>query len=292
MKRKVIITGATGNVGRALLTHIDTQGMRIVAASRNAALAHERLSRDDIEYVDFDLEKGIGFEHVDDAALVFLLRPPQVGNVARYVYPLLDRIAEKHHTKVVFLSVMGAERMSYIPHAKIEQRIRQLTIPSVFLRPGYFMDNITTTLYDEIKANRRIFMPSGGLKFNWIDVDDIGRLAAKVIFESDAHVNTAVEIAGGDYLGFGEVVDRINAVCATSLRYESPSVMRYIWYKLTNGTPLSYIGIMLLLHYLPRFGRQRQPVNDFERIMQSRPSGIEQFIMRNCRLFNTERSMS
>jgi len=37
------------------------------------------------------------------------------------------------------------------------------------------------SLYDEIKKNKRIYLPAGNLQFNWISVDDIAEFTVKYI---------------------------------------------------------------------------------------------------------------
>jgi hypothetical protein len=46
---------------------------------------------------------------------------------------------------------------------------------------SYFMQNLTTTLLPEIVKQKRITLPSGKAKFNWIDVKNIGEATAHLI---------------------------------------------------------------------------------------------------------------
>lgn len=80
---------------------------------------------------------------------LFLMRPTQITDVPTYFNPLIG-IINKSNIKVIFLSVQCADKMSYVPHSKIEKLIKNNDIPYIFVRPSYFMSNLTTTLYDEI----------------------------------------------------------------------------------------------------------------------------------------------
>src|SRR5512145_2984573 len=96
---KVLITGATGNIGSALIRFLykNNTSDSIIAGVRNISKAKEAF-RDypGLEYIDFDFESPETF----DTALtgidrVFLLRPPHISDVEKYFRPLISSI-RKH----------------------------------------------------------------------------------------------------------------------------------------------------------------------------------------------------
>ena len=158
---KILITGATGNVGGAVLDKLEPQDADVYAGVRDIERAKTQLNCRDSQLclIDFEKEK---YPQIDFDA-VFLIRPPQLAKpdlFRKYLKTL------KPTTKIVFLSVQGAERKSYLPYAKIEKVICDLGLKHVFIRPSYFMENLTTTLWDELVENNRIYLPSSDLKFN------------------------------------------------------------------------------------------------------------------------------
>ncbi len=280
-KTKIFITGATGNVGKSILDQIDYRKFSITAAVRNIEKAKGVTGLLKVNFVRFDFEQQLGFDAIENHDIIFLLRPPQIGNVKKYIEPFLDKIAERSIPLTVFLSVQGADKKSYLPHSKIEKMILTKNIPHVFLRPSYFMDNLTTTLYDEIEKNKRIYLPSGNLKFNWIDTDDIGAVCVKIFENYKQFNNKTFTLTNNANQGFGEIVDTINHICKTVIRYESPNVLSFILHLRRNGHSLGYIGIMLLLHFFPRFEKEPEIHHDLEEILGRRPNQISQFIEKN-----------
>lgn len=280
--KKIFLTGATGNVGRAILAHLNTRDNSITIGVRDIPRAGQAPLRNDITITttSFDFETFTGFSVIDDCDILFLLRPPQIGDVRRYIFPLLERVRQ-NNVAVVFLSVQGADRRSYLPHSKIEREILRLNIPHAFLRPSYFLENLTTTLSSELIEHRRIYLPSGKLKFNWISVDSIGRAAARVIEVFDTYKNQAFELTGPTNMGFTEIVDNINQICGTKFRYESPGLFRYIRYMRKQKISWPYIGIMLLLHFVPRFGPEPHIAKDYCALMGFEPESVEEFIQRH-----------
>ena len=287
MHDKILITGATGNVGRAILKHINTSHLDISAGVRDIDRARRQLNRDDISYVRFDIEDRIGFEKLNEFSGIFLIRPPQIANVPKYFQPLIERIASASVSRLVFLSVQGAEKMSYIPHSKIEKLIADRGLPYVFLRPSYFMDNLLTTLADELRRNKRIYLPSGRLRFNWINVDDIGKAAAKLFMDPTVELKRAYTLTNVVNYGFAEIVQRINALCGTAFRYVSPDPFSFIYTMRKRGKSFGYIGVLLLLHFLPRFGKEFEISADYPTLTGESPHSIDDFILTHINIFQS-----
>ncbi|MEM7802014.1 MAG: NmrA family NAD(P)-binding protein [Chloroflexota bacterium] len=279
---KILITGSTGNVGQTVLKKFQTnhKDIAITAAVREINRGRKKLGTSQ-DFVEFDLEMKIYPKVEFDA--IFLVRPPQIADPA-----LFETFLRGLHpdTKIVFLSVQGAESRAYLPHAKIERVIRSLGLPHCFLRPSYFMENLTTTLWGELSSNKRIFMPSADLAFNWIAIEDIAEIAAMALVGDVSQ--TEVTLTNLHWHTFGEIIDLINRQCGTELTYQSPSMLRYVAYNIRQGEPFSYTLVMLLLHFLPRFSRNRDPVSDdFVKLTGRPPIEIEAFIAAHCDRFNT-----
>ena len=273
---KILITGATGNVGGAILNRLDRRadiyaGVRSIERAKNLHLQNYKLC-----VIDFEKEK---YPQIDFDA-VFLIRPPQLAKpdiFRKYLTTL------KPTTKVVFLSVQGADVKTYLPHAKIEKIISTLGLKHTFIRPTYFMENLTTTLWDELAENNRIYLPSSDLVFNWIAISDVAEVAIKAL-KCDL-AKDSLEITGSSNLNFQQIVSAINNICGTKVKYVSPSLVKFVIYNLKKRKEISYILVMILLHYLPRFNQKNSNSIDFSYVTDRQPVSIEKFIRDNCNKF-------
>ena len=278
---RILVTGATGNVGRTVIDTIDTSRAEIFAGARNRSKAEDKLEGRQITYCSIDFEKG-AYPSVNFDA-VFLIRPPQLTDP-----DLFERFLRSLHadTKIVFLSVEGAGRRSYLPHSKIEKVIEKLGFRHLFIRPGYFMENLTTTLWEELKKNNRIFLPAGRLEFNWVAISDIAQIASRALLEDLEE--SSVVIGGSERYNFNEAVAAINRICGTEFIYESPNLLHYVFYSIKKGKSWSYIFVMLLLHYLPRYGENRQrESSDYKRLTDKELTTLEEFIREHAELFGS-----
>lgn len=282
--RKVLVTGATGNIGMEVIAHLYPlrEGMIIAAGVRDQCKSKAKFAAyPDIALVEFDFENSATFEHaLDGVDCVFLLRPPHISDVKGAFHPLL-KIMEKFSVgQVVFLSVQGVEKSAVIPHHKIEKRIQQGGLDYVFLRPGYFMQNLTTTLLGDIRLHDKIILPAGKAVFNWIDAKDIGAVAAHVIKRFDVYQNTGIEITGTENLDFYQVAEKMSQVLGRRIQFQSPSMLSFFISRKKHGMQTGMILVMIMLHFLPRFQKPPRISNACEAITGKKPTLLKQFLER------------
>lgn len=289
-RKNILITGATGNIGSALFN-----GFREINCYANT-IAADYLHPDnpglkqysaDTPYRQLDFEKPEGFDKaLQDIDIVFLLRPPHLADIKRVFAPFLEAMKRNSISKIVFLSVQGAESQSFIPHHKLEKLILSYGMEYVFLRPSYFMQNLTTTLLYDIRNRGQIFIPSSRLKFNWVDAHDIGLVGACVLSDFDRYKNQALEITGKDFAGMDEAVSLINHYAQTDLRYVSPNLLHFYRVKRKQGMPPAMIFVMIMLHFLPRLGKNKPRLtNIVKEVTGKEPVSLEEFIKREAQQF-------
>ncbi len=282
---KLLLTGATGNIGLEIIRGLNENNpqINIIAGSHSVEKSKKVLAEYTIsEFRKVDFADSSTFDvALKDVDIVFLLRPPQLADVPKYFAPFIQAMKENKVAKIVFLSVQGAETQKYIPHHKIEQLILEAGLDYVFLRPGYFMQNLTTTLVHEIKTQHKIVVPSGKMKFNWVDAKDIGLVGAHILLDFEKYKNRSFEITGSEFAGFHEVAAVLSDVLGRTIRYESPNLFRYILNKLKQGIPMPMIFVMIMLHFLPRFGKNTSRLtNTVTDINSRRPGTLHEFAER------------
>ena len=281
---KILITGATGNVGMEVIRYLQLQNTsdKIVVGARNTEKARNAFKdKEGLEFVHFDFEDASTFDTAfTDINKVFLLRPPHISDISRYFTPLIDSIKTQNINGVVFLSVQGAEKSKVIPHNKIEKLIQNAGTDYIFLRPSYFMQNLTTSLHKDIKEKREIILPAGKAKFNWVDIKDIGEAAAILLDNFENYKNQAYEITGLENRDFGDVTDLINQNIEDTIRYRPVNPVKFYRIKKREGMAKGMIIVMIMLHVLPRFQKQPEISGFYEKLTGKQPTDLKTFIQR------------
>ncbi len=289
---RILITGATGNIGLEVINYLTElkSSNEIIAGVRNIEKAKQTISgKNRIEFVEFDFENpetfSIALKNIDR---VFLLRPPHISDVEKFFKPLIECFKKNSINQVVFLSVQGAEKSSIIPHNKIEKLIASNDLEYIFLRPSYFMQNLTTTLLQDIREKRQIMLPSGNAKFNWIDIKNIGETCAILLDRFSEFKNQAIEITGYENENFKTIVDLINQQIEEPISFKSVNPLKFYIVKKKSGMAKGMIMVMLLLHFLPRFQKEPNISNFYENLTGKKPTYLKEFIERELRKLDKE----
>jgi uncharacterized protein YbjT (DUF2867 family) len=281
---KVLITGATGNVGKEVLNALQkiNHHLDLYAGVRNVNINELGSSNSNVGLINFDFTDLRTYKSaLTDCDILFLLRPPQISDVEKYFKPIIDTCIEKNVRHIIFLSVQGVEKSKIIPHHKIEKLIVDSKIPYTFLRPAYFMQNFTTTLHNDLVNFKQIYLPAGKAKFTLIDLRNVGEVAANVLANISQHINQAYDLTNYEKLTFSEMANIISKGLGFEIKFVSPNLLRFFIAKRKEGTPVMLIFVMIMLHYFPRFQKEPETSNWVEKITNKPPITFEKFILDN-----------
>lgn len=283
---KILVTGASGNVGQYVVQHLLKHNEVIVAAGTNTQKLRSMFN-EKVDVIEFDFTRP---ETFDDALKgvdrVFLMRPPHLGKPTD-LYPFLESV-KKHSIKLIaFLSLMGIEKNPIPPHYKIEKKIEELGIPYVHIRPGFFMQNISGIHAEEIKLKDMIYVPAGNSKTSFIDASDIGNAIAIILHNSDQHINTKYTLTGSEALDYHQVAKTLSNVLGRAIHYAKPSYLQYRSYYINQRKlDKAYVNVTVALYFMTRMGTAKMITNDFVKLVGKEPNRFEDFVRNNIASFN------
>jgi len=204
----VLVAGATGRQGGAVVRHLRTKGWKLRALTRNPdSYAARQLAEKGIELVQGDLDdpgsleraaRGVyGVYSVQDFWTVGARREVQQGK------NLADAARKAGVEHPVYSSVGGAERNSGIMHWEtkweVEKYIRGLKLPVTVLRPVSFMETYHILEVEVGLLKGKLADPIQGDKpYQTIATDDIGGFAALAFERPKDFIGMELEIAGSE----------------------------------------------------------------------------------------------
>jgi uncharacterized protein YbjT (DUF2867 family) len=164
-----------------------------------------------------------------------------------------------------------------VPHHKVEGYVRASGVPYTFLRPSFYMQNLNTTHREEIAERGEICVPVGDAKTSFIDVRDVGSVAAQALTE-EGHAGRAYELTGGEALDYYEVAAIFSEVLGEEVTYANPSLLRFVRSSVARGVPLKFALVMAGLYTSTRLGMADRVTPVVEELLGRPPITLRQYV--------------
>jgi len=221
--KRILVIGATGNVGRQVITQLIDANIHVRAMARNPESANLP-ARVEIVRGDLTIPETLD-RPLDSVDTVFLVWTAPATAVA----PALARIAS-HVRRLVFLSSPHRTAHPFFQqpnpiaslHAEIERLIEASDLQWTFLRPGMFASNAISWWSPKIRAGDVVRWPYAEAPTAPIHERDIAAVAARILCD-EGHGGKDFVLTGPQSLSQSEQVSIIGAVIGRPLRYEEIS---------------------------------------------------------------------
>ena len=183
--RPILVTGATGNTGRAIVDALARRGAPVRAMVRTEADRAKLPAGVPAVVADFDDLASIAAA-LDGADRAYLVTPSseRAEEQQRRFADLAAKAGLRH---LVVLSQLASDEHSPVRflryHAAVEQHVRDLGVPYTFLRPNLFFQGLLA-FAGTISSQGRFYAPIGDATISAIDVRDIADVAAVTLTEA------------------------------------------------------------------------------------------------------------
>lgn len=175
----ILVTGATGTVGRQVVQQLARRGANVRALVRDLTKAGDLpagVTAVQGDLLDVDSLRA-ALQGVDTLFLLNAVVPDEFTQAL----VALNLAREAGITRIVYLSVIHADRYVNVPHFAgkygVERMIEQMGFGATILRPAYFMGN-DWTIKDVVLAHGVYPMPIGAKGLAMVDTADIAEVAA------------------------------------------------------------------------------------------------------------------
>ena len=271
----ILITGASGNVGREVLKQIAQTGAKVRAAFQSSSKAAAPPGVE-TAIVDFKQPETLraALKGVDR---VFLVGPP-TAELPALERNAVDVIAQSDVKQLVKLSAMGG-REAIFPrqHAESEYYIRSSGVPYTFLRPNGFMQNMVNYNAPTINSQNAFYGSEGDGKVSQIDIRDVAAVAVKALTE-EGHVDKTYTLTGPEALTNGEIAKILSDGLGREIRFINLPPAQLKQALLSAGVPEWSADALLDLQRLYREGKAATVTQDVEQTLGRKPISFAQFL--------------
>jgi len=174
----ILVTGATGNVGRQVVEQLTKRGAKVRALVRDPSKARFPAG---VEVVQGDLLDVDSVRSAFSGVSTLFLLNGVVADEYTQALIALNVAREVGIERFVYLSVIHSDIYVNVPHFAgkfgVERMIEQLGLNATILRPAYFMSN-DLTIKDVVTGYGVYPMPIGSKGLAMVDTRDVGEIAA------------------------------------------------------------------------------------------------------------------
>lgn len=245
---RVLVTAALGNVGREVTRECASRGSTVRAAGRSEAALRERFP--DLEPARLDFcDEATWAPALRGCEYVFLLRPPALSDMKRTLNPFIDAAYAAGIQHLVFVSVAGAERMSWVPHRQVEAHLAQRGDPWTVLRPGFFAQNLQDAYHRDLLEDSRLYVPAGQGRVAFLDLRDLAEVTARIFVDPTPFRERALTLTGPEALTFEQVASTLTERLGRPIRYEPATLLGYARHlRSCRDLPWTQIVVQTVLH--------------------------------------------
>jgi len=247
----------------------------VVAADLDASAVAERFGSS-VTAVSLDFTDPSTWSAFDGVERMFLMRPPQLSNIARDMIPSLEAARSSGVRHIVLLSLQGAEHNKVVPHAKIEAWLRDSGLDWTFVRPSFFMENLSTTHRSDIADRSEIMVPAGGGRTSFVAASDVAAVAVAALLDPDAHRNVAWTPTGPEALTYATVAQTLSNVLGRKITYGKPGVLRYARHaRRYLDMPWAMVLVTSAIYTIARLGKAGGLTDDVRAVTGREPVSFD-----------------
>jgi uncharacterized protein YbjT (DUF2867 family) len=218
--KPILVTGATGNTGSALVELLARRGLPVRVMVRHpAAAARFAAVPVQVAVADFDDVASLAAA-VAGVGQAYLVTPSSEQAEAQQVR-FAELAAAFGVEQLVVLSQLGADETSPVRflrwHAAVERRVRELGIGATFLRPNLYFQGLLV-FAPSIATESRFFAPIGDARVSAVDVRDIAAVAAVALTEP-GHAGRTYTITGPAAITHAEIAAALSAAIGREITF-------------------------------------------------------------------------
>jgi NAD(P)H dehydrogenase (quinone) len=284
----ILITGATGHLGKATINFLLQKGMspdNIFALARNEEKAKELK------------EKGIhvrigNYDHYDTlvaalAGVEKLLLISSSEMTKSHAVQHINAIKAAQQTGIKHIIYTGFIRTHDDPasplwfiakdHVETENYLKSSGIPYTLFENGFYMDMLMDFVGKNILETKTIFVPAGEGKINFVLRNEIAEALANVLL-STGHENKVYNIGIEQPVSFAEIAQYISEITGISVQYVSPEPEVYTQTLVQHGVPEMYARMFAAFAVAFAANTMNVPTTDLTTLLNRKPTTVKEFL--------------
>lgn len=249
MVGKVLITGATGTLGKEIVQAALRSGMAVRQGVRSPGKANPAA---EVIALDYAKPETIPAALEGISALV-LIAPPLEANAPAMLGPVVSAAKAANLQHIVLISAFGVNHNEEAPMRHVEHLVIDSGVPYTILRPNFFMENFSEgSQASSIREQNAIYLAAANGKTSFISVKDIAAVAVAALRQSAT--GTEIDLTGPEALDHTEVAKIISDAAGRTVQYHPLAEDQMLAGARGHGMPEPMVSYLAMLYGIVRAG--------------------------------------
>jgi uncharacterized protein YbjT (DUF2867 family) len=274
----ILVTGASGNVGGAVMQAVIAGNHPVRAMYRSEADAENIPRGASVVVADFGDRRSLA-KALDGITRVFLVCAP-IPQLVELETNVIELCRQRDLEHLVLNSALGAGTFdASFPawHRKVERNLERSGVAYSVLRPNSFMQNVANFYAPTIRSQGVFYAALEDAPISYIDVRDVGAFAARLLAGEPGQGRT-YELNGPEALTCNEIAVRLSRFTGRPVRYVNVPPAELKKSVIGVGMPQWQVDALLELQHYYVEGNGGQTDNVVRQMLGRDPIVFEQFL--------------
>jgi uncharacterized protein YbjT (DUF2867 family) len=277
----ILVTGASGNVGKTVLQEVAKSGAKHRAMYRSAAEAAKAPAGTETVIADFAKPETLSAA-LKGVESVYLVCSP-IPDLVQLESNMIDACVAAGVKHVVQNSALGAgnyDRSFPSWHRRVEDKLRATRLTWTILRPNSFHQNAVAFFAPTVRTQGVFYSSMRDAKNSFLDVRDIAVVAARSLAGGE-HAGKTYELNGPEAINYAELARRISKVAGREVNYVDIPMDAQKKAMLDQGMPEWLVTALLDLQQYYLSGKGGETDGLLQKLMQRAPITMDEFLKEN-----------
>ena len=284
----ILVTGASGNVGKTVLQEVAKSGAKRRAMYRSAAEAAKAPAGTETVIADFAKPETLSAT-LKGVASVYLVCSP-IPQLVQLESNMIDACVTAGVRHVVQNSAMGAgdyDKSFPSWHRKMEEKLKGARMTWTILRPNSFHQNVVAFFAPTIRSQGVFYSSMRDAKNSFLDVRDIAVVAAKALAGGE-HAGKTYELNGPEAIDYTELARKMSRVSGREVEYVDIPMDAQKKAMLEQGMPEWQVTALLDLQQYYLNGKGGETDGLLQKLLGRAPITMEEFLTENANEFRDQ----
>ncbi len=285
MTKTILVTGATGHVGGAVVEALAAGGFKVRAATRNPENFQNVPNVTPVK-LDYHDPATIG-PALAGAQGLFLIALPLDFEAPQVLAPIIAQAGKAGIEQIVLHSALGVDQVEKAPLRQVERQLMAGGVPYTIVRSIFFMDNfVSGSIAPMINEVDGIFLPAGTGRTSFVATRDIAAVVATAF--SQGLVGKEYDLTGPEALDHYQVAEIIGEIAGRQITYQPLEEFDFLEMVRKRGMPEAAARYLAMLYKGVREGKMARLTNDVQLVTGRIPMGFADFAAENAAVWRKE----